>query len=159
MKEKIHPQYIDCKVTCGCGNTFMTRSAKAELHVEICSNCHPFYTGKQKFVDTAGRVEKFQKRHTWDNSTVGKVMEKEPTKKNPKRLEKVTIGLPKARKGRPVEGEEEDGGASKAGAGPAKGGARGKGGAGTKGKTDGKAEAAPAAAEAPAAAGAASKKS
>jgi len=68
MKEKIHPQYVECTVTCGCGNTFVTRSTKPALHVEICSSCHPFYTGKQKFVDTAGRVEKFQKRYAWDAS-------------------------------------------------------------------------------------------
>ena len=62
MKEKIHPKYVECKVHCACGNNFVTRSTKAELHVDICSACHPFFTGKQKFVDTAGRVEKFQKK-------------------------------------------------------------------------------------------------
>lgn len=62
MKEGIHPKYEDCKVHCACGNDFVTRSTAKELHVDICSACHPFFTGKQKFVDTAGRVEKFQKR-------------------------------------------------------------------------------------------------
>ncbi len=62
MKAKIHPKYVDCKVTCGCGNSFETRSTRAEIHVEICSACHPFFTGTQKYVDTAGRVEKFQKK-------------------------------------------------------------------------------------------------
>ncbi len=62
MKDDIHPDYVNCKVVCACGNTFMTRSTKPELHVDICSACHPFFTGKQKFVDTAGRVEKFQKK-------------------------------------------------------------------------------------------------
>jgi len=62
MKSKIHPQYYDCTVTCSCGNTFKTRSTQKELKVEICSNCHPFYTGKQKLVDSGGRVERFQKR-------------------------------------------------------------------------------------------------
>ncbi len=62
MKPKIHPKYMECKVTCGCGSSFETRGTVAELHVEICSACHPFYTGKQKFVDTAGRVEKFQRK-------------------------------------------------------------------------------------------------
>jgi large subunit ribosomal protein L31 len=62
VKKDIHPKYAECKVTCGCGNVFTTRSTKAELHVEICSVCHPFYTGKQKFVDTAGRIEKFQRK-------------------------------------------------------------------------------------------------
>ena len=60
MKAKIHPEYVDCKVSCGCGNHFMTRSTRKEIHVEVCSSCHPFYTGKQKFVDTAGRIEKFK---------------------------------------------------------------------------------------------------
>jgi large subunit ribosomal protein L31 len=63
MKTKIHPEYMDCTVVCACGNTFQTRSTKKEIHVEICSACHPFFTGKQKFVDSAGRVEKFQKRY------------------------------------------------------------------------------------------------
>lgn len=63
MKKDIHPTYYhDAKVICACGSTFITGSTKKELHVEICSNCHPFYTGKQKLVDTAGRVEKFKKR-------------------------------------------------------------------------------------------------
>jgi large subunit ribosomal protein L31 len=60
MRPGIHPQYDNTKITCACGNTFDTRSTSGEeLHVDICSACHPFYTGKQKFVDTAGRVEKF----------------------------------------------------------------------------------------------------
>src|SRR5882672_2616768 len=62
MKEGIHPNYVEATVVCACGNTFQTRSTKATIRLEICSNCHPFFTGKQKFVDTAGRVERFQKR-------------------------------------------------------------------------------------------------
>ena len=62
MKRGIHPDYVETSVTCSCGNTFQTRSTKPELHVEICSNCHPFFTGKQKLMDTAGRVERFQKK-------------------------------------------------------------------------------------------------
>ncbi len=63
MKKDIHPTYYpDAKVICACGNTFTTGSTKPQLHVEICSACHPFYTGKQKLVDTAGRVEKFRAR-------------------------------------------------------------------------------------------------
>jgi len=62
MKENIHPKYVETKVHCGCGNTFMTRSTQDELKVDICSACHPFYTGKLKYVDTAGRIEKFQRR-------------------------------------------------------------------------------------------------
>ena len=63
MKAKVHPRYQTCTVHCACGNTFQTRSTKDELRVEICSNCHPFYTGKQKLVDTGGRVERFQRRY------------------------------------------------------------------------------------------------
>ena len=62
MKAEIHPEYQLTTVHCGCGNTFVTRSTKPELHVEICSACHPFYTGKQKLLDTGGRVERFQRR-------------------------------------------------------------------------------------------------
>ncbi|HOA74459.1 MAG TPA: 50S ribosomal protein L31 [Phycisphaerae bacterium] len=62
MKADIHPKYVECTVTCGCGNTFKTRSTRPELKVEICSNCHPFFTGQERFVDTAGRVEKFTKK-------------------------------------------------------------------------------------------------
>lgn len=69
MKDKIHPEYIECTVTCGCGNSFVTRSTRPKLNVEVCSKCHPFYTGKQKFVDTAGRVERFQRRYGWGIKT------------------------------------------------------------------------------------------
>jgi large subunit ribosomal protein L31 len=62
MKTDTHPEYVASHVRCTCGNEFWTRSTKPELHVEICSNCHPFYTGKQKLVDTGGRVERFQRR-------------------------------------------------------------------------------------------------
>lgn len=69
MKAKIHPKYVEAVVTCGCGETFKTRSTKPRIQVEICSKCHPFYTGKQKYVDTAGRVEKFQKKYGWDEKS------------------------------------------------------------------------------------------
>src|SRR4029079_14800835 len=62
VKEAIHPEYVEARVWCTCGHEFTTRSTKPELHVEICSNCHPFYTGRQKLVDTGGRVERFQRR-------------------------------------------------------------------------------------------------
>ena len=62
MKAKIHPKYVACNVHCACGNTFVTRSTQTKLNVDICSSCHPFFTGKQKFVDTAGRVERFSKK-------------------------------------------------------------------------------------------------
>jgi len=64
MKPDIHPPYREITVTCSCGNRFTTRStAMQDLHIEICSQCHPFYTGKQKIVDTAGRVEKFRRKY------------------------------------------------------------------------------------------------
>jgi large subunit ribosomal protein L31 len=63
MKAGIHPAYELATVRCSCGNTFTTRSTKTDLHVELCSECHPFYTGKQKLVDTGGRIEKFEKRY------------------------------------------------------------------------------------------------
>jgi large subunit ribosomal protein L31 len=62
MKEKIHPRYRTCEVHCACGNTFTTRSTLPRIVVDICAACHPFFTGKQKFVDTAGRVEKFSRK-------------------------------------------------------------------------------------------------
>jgi large subunit ribosomal protein L31 len=65
MKKEIHPAYMDCVITCGCGEVIRTRATVPQMRIEICSKCHPFYTGKQKFVDTAGRVEKFQQRYNW----------------------------------------------------------------------------------------------
>ena len=62
MKTEIHPDYQEAVVRCTCGNEFTTRSTQASINVEICSNCHPFYTGRQKLVDTGGRVERFQRR-------------------------------------------------------------------------------------------------
>ena len=62
MKQGIHPNYVDCTITCACGNVIKTRSTKPEIHVEVCSKCHPFYTGKQKLVDSGGRGERFNKR-------------------------------------------------------------------------------------------------
>jgi large subunit ribosomal protein L31 len=62
MKTGIHPEYVEAHVRCTCGNEFTTRSTQPEIHVEICSNCHPFYTGRQKLVDTGGRVERFKRR-------------------------------------------------------------------------------------------------
>jgi len=62
MKADIHPNYVVAQVKCSCGNTFVTRSTKSELRSELCSECHPFYTGKQKLVDTGGRIERFERR-------------------------------------------------------------------------------------------------
>jgi large subunit ribosomal protein L31 len=63
MKKGIHPEYVDATITCACGNVIKTRSTVSKIQVGICSACHPFYTGKQKFVDTAGRVERFRKKY------------------------------------------------------------------------------------------------
>ena len=63
MKTGIHPKYQIATVRCSCGNTFQTRSTKPELHTELCSECHPFYTGKQKMVDTGGRIERFERKY------------------------------------------------------------------------------------------------
>ncbi len=63
MKAEIHPAYQEAKVECSCGNTFVTRSTKGDMHVELCNECHPFFTGRQKLVDTGGRVERFRRRY------------------------------------------------------------------------------------------------
>ena len=74
MKDGIHPKYQECTVTCGCGNTFKTRSTKPKITVEVCSKCHPFYTGSVKFLDTTGRVDRFKKKF---EGTYGKGSKKE----------------------------------------------------------------------------------
>jgi len=71
MKKDIHPEYKEAQVTCGCGNSFKTRSTREKIAIEVCSNCHPFFTGKQKFVDTAGMVEKFQRK--WQSEAAQKL--------------------------------------------------------------------------------------
>ena len=97
MKKDIHPKYIECTVTCGCGETFKTRATKPGISVEICSKCHPFYTGKQKFVDSAGQVEKFQKKFGWDDKKVAEVELRKGPKKAPT-LPKVPKRVPKPAK-------------------------------------------------------------
>src|SRR5436189_2274024 len=81
MKKDIHPDYKAAHVTCGCGNSFETRSTKDKIAVEVCSNCHPFYTGKQKFVDTAGMVEKFQRKWKGEPAQKAQAIANPPTKK------------------------------------------------------------------------------
>src|SRR5262245_51194065 len=83
MKKDIHPDYKEATVVCGCGNTFKTRSTRDRIAVEICSNCHPFYTGKQKFVDTAGMVEKFTRK--WQSDDAKKAIEQHASKTPVKR--------------------------------------------------------------------------
>jgi len=63
MKQGIHPEYVEARVHCSCGNSFETRATKPDIHVEVCSNCHPYFTGEQRIVDTAGRVERFKRRY------------------------------------------------------------------------------------------------
>jgi len=63
MKKGIHPDYVECTVTCSCGNVFKTRATVKSIDIEICNECHPFYTGKQRYVDTEGRIEKFKKKY------------------------------------------------------------------------------------------------
>jgi large subunit ribosomal protein L31 len=63
VKKEIHPDYVTCAVSCACGNTFETRATKPEIHLDICSACHPFYTGKQKLVDAEGRVDRFMRKY------------------------------------------------------------------------------------------------
>lgn len=84
MKTEIQPNYYNVDVQCACGNTFSTRSTKKEIKLEICGACHPFYTGKQRLVDTAGRVERFQKRFS---KTAGKTVMRKPKAKVKKRIE------------------------------------------------------------------------
>jgi len=66
MKKDLHPELLNCAVTCACGNTFETKSVKNEIRVEICNECHPFFTGSERMVDTAGRIDKFKKRYNMD---------------------------------------------------------------------------------------------
>ncbi len=82
MKSGIHPQYMTTKVTCACGSSFETRSTRKDVKLEICSACHPFFTGQQKFVDAAGRVERFKKRfESTEGKTIVRKSEKAPVKK------------------------------------------------------------------------------
>jgi len=87
MRKKIHPKYDKVVIHCGCGNTFETSSTAKEIHAEICSMCHPFYTGKQKYVDTAGRIERFQKKYG-KSYIIGAPSSKKPENGNPKNSKK-----------------------------------------------------------------------
>ena len=79
MKAAIHPEYHTATVKCACGNTFQTRSTQAEIHTDICSNCHPFFTGKQRLVDTAGRVERFRQKFSRKEPVQKAAQTPEPT--------------------------------------------------------------------------------
>ncbi|MDR2772637.1 MAG: 50S ribosomal protein L31 [Elusimicrobiota bacterium] len=96
MKEGIHPKYQDCSVSCACGYAFKTRSTKPVIKLEICSNCHPFFTGKQKLIDTAGRVEKFQRRFAkTEGKTVVKTKVVKTTAPKKKAAGKILTTTPK----------------------------------------------------------------
>ena len=84
MKKGIHPKYNVCKVTCACGNTFETRSTASSINVEICSNCHPYFTGRQKLVDTAGRVEKYMRKYKLSQRDSESKKEDKPRENKPK---------------------------------------------------------------------------
>ena len=99
MKTDLHPKYTICEVSCVCGNAFQTRSTRAAIKVEVCGACHPFYTGKQKMLDTAGRVEKFNKKFL---ATGGKMVTRKPktstqTAVARKAKKKVLSSAPKAK--------------------------------------------------------------
>jgi large subunit ribosomal protein L31 len=79
MKQGIHPDYVEATVTCSCGNTFKTHATKSELHIELCNQCHPFYTGQQKFVDTGGRVQRFSDKF---GSAASAVIEREAAERD-----------------------------------------------------------------------------
>ena len=109
MKTDIHPKYVISEVSCVCGNAFVTRSTKPSIKVEICSACHPFFTGKQKMLDTAGRVEKFNKKFS---ATGGKTVVRKPKKivkasVAPKHSRKVLSSAPKAKTAKAAKAEKK----------------------------------------------------
>ncbi|MHB9154333.1 MAG: 50S ribosomal protein L31 [Endomicrobiales bacterium] len=105
MKEGIHPPYVEATVTCACGYSFKSRSTKPVIKVEICSNCHPFFTGRQKLLDTAGRVERFQKRFAkTEGKTVQKKKEAKPRLVVKKPKAKILSTTP--RRAKPAEKKE-----------------------------------------------------
>ena len=136
MNKDIHPKYVECKVTCGCGNAFVTRATVPQLSVEVCSNCHPFFTGQQKFIDTAGRVERFQRKYQWNAKQVVTRAEEAAKKEaaKPKRKAPVVLGkTPKPRavpKMTPEEAAKAEAGARGRPGGGRPGGGMGGGGMG-----------------------------
>jgi len=85
MKQSIHPKYEETTVTCACGNTFSTRSTRQNLRVDVCSNCHPFYTGEQRIVDTAGQVDRFMRKLQTAQSKQSQIGQRRETKQEPKK--------------------------------------------------------------------------
>jgi large subunit ribosomal protein L31 len=99
MKTEIHPKYSEIKIICSCGNEITTRSTLAEdIHIEVCSSCHPFYTGKQKIVDTGGRVDKFRKRYTKSAAEKPAAVEKKPAPEKKQAAGKKPAGKNSAQK-------------------------------------------------------------
>src|SRR5687768_10637844 len=96
VKEGIHPKYQEVDARCACGNTFKTRSTKDELHLEICSACHPFFTGRQKLIDTEGRVERFNKKFGLQTSEQRKTAEKAAKATKAAAVKKTKTAKPKA---------------------------------------------------------------
>ena len=96
MKEKIHPKYHEVTARCACGATWQTRSTKPELHLEICSECHPFFTGRQKLIDTEGRVERFNKKFGLQTSEQRKTAEKAAKATKAATAKKTKTAKPKA---------------------------------------------------------------
>lgn len=127
MKTEIHPDYQECSVTCSCGNTFVTHATVPELRVELCAACHPFYTGKQKLVDTGGRVERFTRRYAKSQEATPEVTTAPAPEKRKKRAEAPKKKPPVAIKGgprpkyEPVRDESRD----RQGGGGGRGGGRG----------------------------------
>ena len=107
MKEGIHPDYKPAKVTCACGNVIETRSVQGDFHVEICSHCHPFFTGKQKIMDTAGRIERFKTRYAAAPATSAPARKAEPAapKKAAAPAENRAAKRAKANAGKPKKAE------------------------------------------------------
>lgn len=114
MKTEIHPNYYVAKVTCACGNSFTTRSTRKEIRLEICGGCHPFYTGKQRLVDTAGRVERFQKRFA---KTEGQTVQRAPKAAVKKKIDSQAGEIRKQRVLSTAPKTEEQKGADKKGKG------------------------------------------
>jgi len=131
MKNDIHPEYKDATVTCGCGNTFTTRSTAGDLTVEVCSNCHPFFTGQQRYVDTAGRVEKFQRKYAWDADKAAQQAEAaEKQAAKTKRRRKASTDLHPTAKPRPTQQTPPERADKEGGKGRGGRGGRGRGGPG-----------------------------
>lgn len=84
MNHAIQPDYVTCKIVCSCGNTFLTRSTQKDMRLDICGACHPYFTGRQKFVDTAGRIQRFQEKFKWKGDAIEQAASKPKPKKKAK---------------------------------------------------------------------------